>query len=138
MYYMTIDKPSPSPPDPFTTENKHRTPLDADRTPTHSKCAMFLFERESFTINYLRNAPDLRYLARRVVLAETRRRNRESRKREKLREMQAVAPNGDSNRDSRLSVMGTPSKSQSHTSSTPLSVASLTSRMKKLFETAIR
>ena len=134
MYYMTIDKPPllSSPDGPCTAEKESR---DLDRTPTQPKSAFsspFSFEREGFTINYLRNTPDLRYLARRVVLAETRRRDRDSRKRGKLRETQAVAST------SLSSVMITASKSQSHTPSRPLSVASLTSRMKKLFETAIR
>ncbi|KAF8342614.1 uncharacterized protein EI90DRAFT_3029602 [Cantharellus anzutake] len=139
MYFMTHDKfttPSNAE-DPFTPQNKRIKPPDPNRTPTQSKLTTSLpvLEQKGFTINYLRNAPDLRYLARRVVLAETRRRDRESRKREKLRETQSIAPNPPHDQHSSRT---TASKSQSSTPSKSLSSASLTSRMKKLFETAIR
>ena len=72
------------------------------------------------------------------MLAETGRRDQESCRCKKLCEMQVVVLNGHSNCASQSSTLGTTTKSQPHTSPKPLSVAFITSKMKEMFETAIR
>lgn len=93
-------------------------------------------KQPAFTLSYLRRAPDLRYLARRVVLAEAKRHDRKTRKAERdqsiLLETQRTPSRSTNDSHSSSSRSGTQSMFKS------ITTASLTSSMRKLFEDSLR
>jgi hypothetical protein len=142
---MVHEEFDPTSKDPEDTSDS-ATPTQK-RLPKNAEYLKPSFDRPGFTLEYLRNVPDLRYLSRRIVLAEGKRREREIRKveKDKLRETQLQESGSTSHRLHRQSSQSNKHVSGSLTSFSgrrapliKITAASLTHKMKKLFEATIR